>query len=46
MLTDQDIDKLLAVLATKSDVEEIRGDLGDLTMNKIGILKSAAFLRD
>ncbi len=30
MLNDQDIDRLTSVLASKKDVEEIRGDLGDL----------------
>ena len=30
MLDDQDINKLTSVLASKKDVEEIRGDLGDL----------------
>jgi hypothetical protein len=30
MLNDKDINKLTSVLASKKDVEEIRGDLGDL----------------
>lgn len=30
MLSDQDINKLTSVLASKKDVEEIKSDLGDL----------------
>jgi hypothetical protein len=30
MLNDEDINKLTAVLASKKDIEEIKGDLGDL----------------
>lgn len=30
MLNDQDIDKLTSALASKKDVEEIKGGLGDI----------------
>ena len=40
MLNDQDINKLVSVLATKKDVEEIRSDLGDLKELVQGIIIS------
>lgn len=38
MLTDQDIDKLTSVLATKRDVEEIKSDLADLKETVQGLV--------
>jgi hypothetical protein len=40
MLNDQDINKLTSVLASKSDVEEIKGDLGDLKELVQGLIVS------
>jgi hypothetical protein len=40
MLNDEDINKLTSVLATKKDVEEMRGDLGDLKELVQGLIVS------
>lgn len=40
MLTDQDINKLTSVLASKKDVEEIKSDLTDLKELVQGIIIS------
>lgn len=41
MLDDKDINKLISVLASKKDVEEIKSDLGDLKELVQGIIISA-----
>jgi len=41
MLNDEDINKLTSVLASKKDVEEIRGDLGDLKELVQGLIVSS-----
>ena len=38
MLDDKDINKLVSLLATKKDVEEIRSDIGDLKEMVQGLL--------
>jgi len=38
MLDDKDINKLVSLLATKKDVEEIRGDIGDIKELVQGLL--------
>lgn len=40
MLDDKDINKLISVLASKKDVEEIRSDLGDLKELVQGVIIS------
>lgn len=37
MLTDQDIDKLLAVLATKQDVEALKTEVSSLKESVLGL---------
>ena len=41
MLNDEDINKLTSVLASKKDVEEIKGDLGDLKELVQGLIVSS-----
>ncbi len=41
MLTDQDIDKLTSLLASKKDVEEIKSDLSHLREMVQGLLVSS-----
>ncbi len=41
MLNDQDINKLTSVLASKKDVEEIKGDLGNLKELVQGLIVSS-----
>jgi hypothetical protein len=41
MLNDEDINKLTTVLASKKDVEDIKGDLGDLKELVQGLIVSS-----
>lgn len=41
MLNDEDINKLTSVLASKKDIEEIKGDLGDLKELVQGLIVSS-----
>ena len=41
MLDDKDINKLVSVLASKKDVEEIKSDLGDLKELVQGLIVSS-----
>ena len=41
MLTEQDMDKLVGLVATKNDVKELRSDLGDLKELVQGLIVSS-----